>query len=63
MGHKYLNELFSSKAKAMAFCEKWMANYKRDYPNGYTSEYNGAYQFHYADGCIDEYGIYSAELQ
>lgn len=54
---------FACKARAMAFCEKWMAQYKRDYPDGYASEFNGCYQFHHADGCIDEYQVYSAELQ
>lgn len=28
---------FRSKARAAAFCEKWMANYVRDYANGYVS--------------------------
>lgn len=28
---------FASEARAMAYCERWMANYKKDYPDGIVS--------------------------
>lgn len=57
---------FRSRARAAAFCEKWMANYERDYPDGAVRMSLGAvdrYYFNFADGCIEEYELYAAELQ
>lgn len=54
---------FRSKVRAMAFCERWMANYKRDYPDGAARQNKDRYYFNFADGSIEEYEIYSAELQ
>lgn len=58
---------FRSKARAMAFCERWMTNYKRDFPDGAVrmsqSKTADCYYFNFADGSIVEYELYSAELQ
>lgn len=53
---------FRSKARAMVFCERWMANYKRDFPDGTVHQSGNIYYFNFADGHIEEYEIYSAEL-
>lgn len=58
---------FRSKVRAVAFCERWMANYKKDYPDGDVrlSQTSTAdrYYFNFADGSIEEYEVYAAELQ
>lgn len=57
---------FRSKVRAVDFCERWMANYKKDYPDGAVriSQTSTAdrYYFNFADGSIEEYEIYAAEL-
>lgn len=57
---------FRSRARAAAFCERWMANYKKDFPNGTVKllrdKPTDRYRFHFADGSIEEYELYSAEL-
>lgn len=53
---------FRSKVRAMAFCERWMANYKKDYPDGTASQSNDRYCFTFDGGYIEEYEIYAAEL-
>ena len=55
---------FRSRVRAEAFCERWMANYQKDYPDGIVRVSNKIrYDFNFADGCIVEYEIYAAELQ
>lgn len=58
---------FRSKVRAAKFCERWMANYKRDFPDGVVrmsqSAAGARYYFTFADGGIEEYEIYAAELQ
>lgn len=58
---------FRSKIRAMAFCERWMADYKRNFPDGNVSmsqcETADRYCFNFADGYIVEYKIHAAELQ
>lgn len=57
---------FRSRVRAAAFCEKWMANYKRDFPDGAVRMSLGTvdrYYFNFADGCIEKYELYAAELQ
>lgn len=54
---------FASKAKAAAFCERWMANYKKDIPDGIVrNPKEGLYHFIFEGGYIEEYQYYSAPL-
>lgn len=58
---------FRSKVRAMSFCERWMADYKRNFPDGDVRISRGEtadrYCFNFVDGYIVEYKIYAAELQ
>ena len=54
---------FASQKRAKEFCESWMANYKKDCPDGIIrNPKDGLYHFIFDGGYIEEYQYYSAEL-